>query len=555
MTFLLSILNTLVPATGLVLAVWLAMRLLRLNAATRYAAWWTVLAVVILMPFTPRWIERTASDPHPVVVSLPPATQAPLTTVEVAEMPMPAAPVERTDWALVLLAGYAVVALALLLRLFVDFLKVRKLISTATPLELPLEAQSIRLLASDSIETPLAAGFWRPAILFPAALAAKLSTEEMRHILVHESAHIARRDQWTNLVGKLLQALCWPHPLVAIILNQIEVEREHACDDWVVASTGQPVSYAKSLARLVEVTIAGKQPVLAASIIGQGPRVSKRVEMLLDKTRNFAPRISVPKLAMSILCLGVFVAICTQAPMMVAMAQQTDEDPQAAPPQPPQPAPAPRPVRAPAPLAAPQPGRPPAPAPFPVPGQQPAPPVPPEAGARPGFLASLAAAGYKDLSVDEIIEMKNHGVDAKFIQDMSENGWGKLSPKDLMNLRANGISGLYLRELKGAGIKGLTLDRAIELRNHGVNAKTITEVHSLGFGPYNESEILEMTRHGLRADFFRSLKENGIQQISAENALEAARHGLTARSIVEARKYGPNLSFEQILKLKRAGVI
>ena len=86
-------------------------------------------------------------------------------------------------------------------------------------------------------------------------------------------------------------------------------------------------------------------------------------------------------------------------------------------------------------------------------------------------------------------------------------------------------------------------------------AKSITEIHSLGFGPYNEGEILEMTRHGLRAEFFRSLKENGISQISAQNATEAARHGLTGRSIVEARKYGPNLSFEQILKLKRAGVI
>lgn len=543
MTFLLSILNTMLPATGLVLAVWLAMRVLRLNAATRYAAWWVVLAVVILMPFTPRWIERTTTA-QLAIVSLP--SQSEPLVVDEAPVPMPAPP-GPLDWTSIAMTAYAFIAAGMLLRLFVDFLRVRKLIASATTLELPVEATPrIRLLASDRIETPLAAGFWNPAILFPAELAQKLSTEELRHILVHESAHIARRDQWTNLFGKILQAVCWPHPLVAIILNRIEVEREHACDDWVVSSTGHPVSYAKSLARLVEVTIAGKQPMLAASMIGQGPRVSKRVEMLLDKTRNFAPRISFPKLGMSILCLGVFVAICTQAPMMVAMAEpriaDIEEDPQAAPPAP---RPAPRPVFAPAPKLAPT-------APIAPPASPPGPPAPPS---NPGFLAALAAAGYTNLSVEEIIEMKNHGVDAKFMQDMSENGWGKLSPRDLINLRNHGISGQYLRDLKAAGIKGLTLERAIELRNHGVSAKSITEIHSLGFGPYNEGEILEMTRHGLRAEFFRSLKENGISQISAQNATEAARHGLTGRSIVEARKYGPNLSFEQILKLKRAGVI
>ena len=540
MTFLLNILNTLLPATGFVLAVWIAMRLLRLNAATRYAAWWVVLAVVILLPFTPNWIERTATEQY-AVVSLPPPSPMPVATEPLIDAPAQTDS-EPTDWTAIALGAYAVVAAALLLRLFVDFLKVRKLIASATPLQLPLEATpQIRLLASHRIETPLAAGFWNPAILFPSALAQKLSAEELQHILVHESAHIARCDQWTNLFGKLLQAFCWPHPLVAIILNRIEVEREHACDDWVVASTGHPVSYAKSLARLVEVTIAGRQPMLAASMIGQGPRVSKRVEMLLDKTRNFVPRISFPKLAMSILCLGVFVAICSQAPMMVAMAEprldEFEAGPQAAPPQP-------RPVVAP-----------PAPMAPPAPLASAARPEQPPQPTKPGFLAALAAAGYQDLSVEEIIEMKNHGVNAQFIQDMSENGWGKLAPNDLINLRNHGIGGQYLRDLKAAGIKGLTLDRAIELRNHGVSAKHITEIHSLGFGPYNEREILEMTSHGLRTEFFRSLKENGISQISAQDATEAARHGLTGRSIVEARKYGPNLSFEQILKLKRAGVI
>ena len=94
MTFLLSILNTMLPATGLVLAVWLAMRVLRLNAATRYAAWWVVLAVVILMPFTPRWIERTTTA-QLAIVSLP--SQSEPLVVDEAPVPMPAPPGPRSQ--------------------------------------------------------------------------------------------------------------------------------------------------------------------------------------------------------------------------------------------------------------------------------------------------------------------------------------------------------------------------------------------------------------------------------------------------------------------------
>jgi beta-lactamase regulating signal transducer with metallopeptidase domain len=555
MTLLLTdILNTLLPASGLVAGVWIAMWLLRLNAATRYAAWWVVLAVVLAMPFLPRPVDR--AQPEQAIVSF--AAAEPVIAVD--SEPGPVAPrphVKELDWTSAAVSIYAAVAGFLLLRLFVDFLRVRKLLAEGQPMDEPCEeARGIRLLSSRRIETPLAAGFFRPAILLPSGLANKLTGDELRHVVMHEAAHIARLDHWANLLGKIVQAVCWPHPLLMIIINRIDEDREHACDDWVVAATGQPASYARSLAKLVELTLAGRQrqPMLASTVIGKGPRVSKRVAMLLDKTRNFAPRVSVPKLTMSLICLAVFVAICAEAPMLVAVASPRLEDAYVEDPQAPLAPPPPPAGRAPlAPRAAPTP-----PGPHALPPQAavPAlPPPPPDPAARPGFLAALGAAGYRDLSVDEIIELKNHGVDANYIRDMSGNGWGKLSAQDLMKLRDHGVSAQYLRDIRDSGIKGLTLDSAIELRNHGVNTRTIAEIHSLGFGPYTDREVVELASHGVRPDLFRSLKENGIPQISAKDAMEAAASGLTGRSLVEARKYGPNLSFEQILKLKRAGVI
>jgi hypothetical protein len=54
---------------------------------------------------------------------------------------------------------------------------------------------------------------------------------------------------------------------------------------------------------------------------------------------------------------------------------------------------------------------------------------------------------------------------------------------------------------------------------------------------------------------FTALKAAGITRLSAREAIEATMHGLSAADIAEAREYGPNLGFAQIMKLKRAGVI
>jgi beta-lactamase regulating signal transducer with metallopeptidase domain len=577
MTLFLSLLNNFLPSLGLIAVAWLLMRTLRLNAATRYAAWWGVLAVIIVLPFLP---ADTRIPAKPVVVlssqtakEVQPVTTPPAARVAADEAAdehvTPTAPshTNESDMEEFMTIAYVLIAVLLVARLSVDYLRVRRLVRTAQNSQWDCSAlasslgirRKVQILTSEAIETPLAVGFRRPSILLPASLIGKLSDGETEHVVIHELAHIARRDDWTNLIGKLLQALCWVHPLVALVLRQIEAEREHACDDWVVSATGGvPNSYARSLARLVELALAKRHPLLSATVIGQGPKVSERVEMLFDRTRNFTPRIALVKFGMSLVCLALLAVVCTQAPALVARGNESnhfdlsDEGEQDQPPVAPSPKRAPRPLAAPRaasvpPVGPPAPDAVPAPAPAPVPEHSP--------NAKPGLLAALSAAGYKDLPVETIIQMKDHGVDGNYILQMAETGWGKLSPRQLIELRNHGVNGDYLRELKAAGIRDVSVEEAIELRNHGLRPNTITEIHAMGFGPYDKREVIEMANNGVRPQFFQSLKQYGISRISAREAIEAARHGLNGKSMDEARKYGPNLSFEQMLKLKRAGVI
>ena len=76
-----------------------------------------------------------------------------------------------------------------------------------------------------------------PMIVLPKWTLGELSTSELNSILIHELAHIERRDDWTNLAQRILRALFFFHPAVWWVERQLSLEREMACDDVVLART------------------------------------------------------------------------------------------------------------------------------------------------------------------------------------------------------------------------------------------------------------------------------------------------------------------------------
>src|ERR1041385_8124471 len=112
--------------------------------------------------------------------------------------------------------------------------------------------RNARVLISSEIDSPIAVGFVRPAVILPESLGDVLTQEEMDHVLLHEAAHLARRDDWTNLLARILSAVLALHPVALWVLRRIEIEREVACDDWVVSRTQSARRYAQSLARLYD---------------------------------------------------------------------------------------------------------------------------------------------------------------------------------------------------------------------------------------------------------------------------------------------------------------
>ncbi len=106
--------------------------------------------------------------------------------------------------------------------------------------------QRVKLLLHPDQTIPVVWGIFRPRLMLPVA-AQVWSVEQLRSVVLHELAHIKRRDIPGQLLTQLACALHWFNPLVLLAAWRLHVERERACDDLVLASGVRASAYAEHL--------------------------------------------------------------------------------------------------------------------------------------------------------------------------------------------------------------------------------------------------------------------------------------------------------------------
>ncbi|WP_298739084.1 M56 family metallopeptidase [uncultured Chitinophaga sp.] len=125
--------------------------------------------------------------------------------------------------------------------------------------------RKVQLLISQYVQVPVMIGFLKPVILVPAAMFNNLSAEQLEAILLHELAHIKRNDYILNIFQSIVETTLFFNPFVWWISKFIRLEREHCCDDMVLAHTSQPLHYAKALVALEEYRFTTNPMVMAAA--------------------------------------------------------------------------------------------------------------------------------------------------------------------------------------------------------------------------------------------------------------------------------------------------
>jgi beta-lactamase regulating signal transducer with metallopeptidase domain len=156
-----------------------------------------------------------------------------------------------------------------------------------------------------AIESPAVTGVVRSTVLFPMAADA-WPTERKRVVLVHELAHVRRRDGLAQVVADAACAVSWFNPLVWLCAHRLRVERELAADDAVLASGIRPSSYAEVL-----LTLAGGEA-RGALAMAERSSLGNRVVAILaaHRARNALAARGTALLAAASVVVGA-VAACT----------------------------------------------------------------------------------------------------------------------------------------------------------------------------------------------------------------------------------------------------
>jgi beta-lactamase regulating signal transducer with metallopeptidase domain len=252
--------------------------LLRRHAASVRFWLWFAASIKFLVPFSALMAIGAAMTlpagpmpPEAPTLEVLHDTAAPFANAPAASV----MPNGATNWIPWLIAIWAAGTLLGLLLWGMRWLKLRALVRAARPLAI---SAPLPVLISSAPVEPGLIGIFRPVLMLPDGIQARLSRQEMDAILAHELCHFRRRDNLTAAVHMLVESLFWFHPLVWWLGRRLMHERERACDEAVLAAGNDPRVFAQGILNVCRFTI--QAPHACASALS-GANLRIRIETIL----------------------------------------------------------------------------------------------------------------------------------------------------------------------------------------------------------------------------------------------------------------------------------
>jgi beta-lactamase regulating signal transducer with metallopeptidase domain len=457
--------------------------------------------------------------------------------------------------------------------------------------------RAIRYCVCQWLQAPAVIGWFRPIVLLPMTALTGLSEEQLQSVIAHELAHIQRLDPFVNLFQIAVESLLFYHPAVWWLNKRIRAEREHCCDDVAVSLCGNPVEYARALTLMEEWRSA---PILAMAA-NRGP-LSERIFRVLGLqaigagTRGIGLTGGLLCLTAALVAGNALLGIAYPKPTVHAsegsraqsslakLVRTATASAQASP----------------ATTSAPSTGAKPSAARAPADEQRPA--------AAGSYIDGMKAAGFDNLTVDELIAFKIQGVTPEYVRGLHEQGLhpdaDKLvamriqgvtpeyirdlrglglepSPDQIVALKIQGVDAAYVRGLKEAGIQpgvdqlialkiqsvtpsyvrdlrdlGLELepDNLIGMRIQGVTPEYVREILTLGLKP-TVNELISMRVQGVTPEYIKALQAAGFK-FNIDEIIGAKVQDITPEFIERARKHGfQNLTLQKLIQLRQMGIL
>ncbi|MCL4179873.1 MAG: M56 family metallopeptidase [Verrucomicrobia bacterium] len=143
--------------------------------------------------------------------------------------------------------------------------------------------RALELVETDAVDSPALFGLLRPKLLLPTGLIRRLDESELRHVFLHELAHLRRHDVLLNWLAALLQILHWFNPMIWFGFARMRADRELACDALALTRSDgiDRAAYGTTILKLVSDLTPPRQ---VAGLVG----ISEGKAHLKRRLRNIA---------------------------------------------------------------------------------------------------------------------------------------------------------------------------------------------------------------------------------------------------------------------------
>jgi len=180
--------------------------------------------------------------------------------------------------------------------------------------------QQLQVATSNLVATPVACGWFRPVIILPSSSASRVSGDELHDVLVHEAAHILRRDHLVLPLQLVAGALFWPIWTVHLLNRRLDCAREEVCDNYVLALR-DGILYGETLLHLAELAGRARLQFASVGILHWKGQLEARIEGLISEQRNTST-IANRWTAIAVLCLCLLTSLPICGTKLVAMQNQ-----------------------------------------------------------------------------------------------------------------------------------------------------------------------------------------------------------------------------------------
>ncbi|HVX10217.1 MAG TPA: M56 family metallopeptidase [Pirellulales bacterium] len=161
-----------------------------------------------------------------------------------------------------------------------------------------------RVVVTPALCSPLVCALGRPRLLWPESLGDHLTHEARQAVLLHELAHLRRRDHWVAWLELMAGVLWWFNPLYWYVRHQLRENAELACDAWVVGllPTGRR-AYAQALIEVTEFVslAAAVAPAVAMGNVARRTLERRLTMILRERTAYRVPLAGAALIGLSLL--------------------------------------------------------------------------------------------------------------------------------------------------------------------------------------------------------------------------------------------------------------